>query len=208
MMFLDTEKPIETCKADDCDDCTVNSDVHCHFRLKDLIYFLFISFPPFLIGGAGILSFNGWLLMPYIMIVIAFFGFIEIRVMCSHCPHYAESSTSLKCWANYGSPKIWKYRPGPMSIIEKTVFFIGFAVVWGYPLLFLILGKELFLLVVYLMTTIGLFMTLINFMCTQCMNFACPLNRVNEEVREQFFNMNPIVAKAWEQYMNRKKNDL
>ncbi|GAJ20475.1 unnamed protein product, partial [marine sediment metagenome] len=25
---------------------------------------------------------------------------------------------TLKCWANYGSPKLWKYRPGPMSLNE------------------------------------------------------------------------------------------
>lgn len=95
--------------------------------------------------------------------MIAFFGFIEIRVMCSHCPHYAESPTSLKCWANYGSPKLWQYRPGPMSLVEKAVFFIGFAIVWGYPALLLMTGKQLFLLLVYSMTTTGFFLTLIKF---------------------------------------------
>jgi hypothetical protein len=150
------------------------------------------------LGGAGIYHVSGWLLTPWIIFVVAFFGFIEIRVMCSHCPHYAESLTSLKCWANYGSPKLWKYRPGPMTITEKTVFFGGFVIVWGYPMLFLILSAQLFLLVVYLMTTIGFFMTLIVFMCSQCMNFACPLNSVDEDVRDHFFNRNPTVAKAWD----------
>ena len=37
----------------------------------------------------------------------------------------AETGTkTLKCWANYGSPKLWKYRPGPMSLAEKTVFIL------------------------------------------------------------------------------------
>ena len=197
MMFLDPQKPIATCGSDNCDDCDINSILHCHFSPKDWIHFLFIAFPPFLLGGAGIYYMNGWLLIPWIIFVVAFFGFIEIRVMCSHCPHYAESLTSLKCWANYGSPKLLKYRPGPMTIIEKTIFFGGFAIVWGYPLPFLILGKQLLMLVVYSMTTIGFFLTLINFMCSQCMNFACPLNRVDEKVRGQFFAKNPIVAKAW-----------
>lgn len=129
--------------------------------------------------------------------MIAFFGFIEIRVMCSHCPHYAESPTSLKCWANYGSPKLWQYRPGPMSLVEKAVFFIGFAIVWGYPALLLMTGKQLFLLLVYSMTTTGFFLTLIKFMCCQCMNFACPLNGVDEETRGAFFDKNPLVAQAW-----------
>ena len=198
MMFLDPQKTIATCESDSCDECVIKGKIHCHFRLKDWIHFLMIAFPPFLLGGAGINNADSWLLVPWILFVIAFFGFIEIRVMCSHCPHYAEALTSLKCWANYGSPKLWKYRPGRMSLIEKTVFFSGFAIVWGYPLLFLILGKQLFLLLVYSMTTIGFFLTLINFMCSQCMNFACPLNNVDEKVRNQFFDKNPGVAEAWE----------
>jgi hypothetical protein len=33
--------------------------------------------------------------------------------------------------------------------------------------------------------------------CSQCMNFACPLNHVDETVRVEFFKRNPIVAQAW-----------
>ncbi len=197
MMFLDSKKTITTCDSDSCKDCSVKDNIHCHFSLKDLVYFLLLAFPPFLLGGAGIYHTNGWLLVPWLIFVVAFFGFIEIRVMCSHCPHYAEATTSLKCWANYGSPKLWKYRPGPMNILEKIVFFGGFIIVWGYPLGFLIFGKQFFLLIVYSMTTAGFFMTLINFMCSKCMNFACPLNRVDEKVRNQFFDKNLSVKKAW-----------
>jgi len=197
MMFLDPEKPLATCDSDSCDDCAINNNLHCHFSLKDWIHFLLIAFPPFLLGGAGIYYMNCLFLIPWIIFAISFFGFIEIRVMCSHCPHYAESPASLKCWANYGSIKLWKYRPGPMTILEKTIFFGGFAVVWGYPLPFLILGKQLFLLVVFLMTTSGFFLILVNFMCSHCINFACPLNHVDENVRGQFLNRNPIVAEAW-----------
>ena len=120
MMFLDPKKPIATCETDSCDVCAINGNLHCHFGLRDWIHFLFIAFPPFLLGGAGIYYMNGWLLIPWIILVFAFFGFIEIRVMCS-----------------------------------------------------------------------------------QCMNFACPLNCVDEKVRNQFFDKNPIVAKAWRKCGNR-----
>ena len=196
-MFLSSEKPIATCVSSSCDDCSINETIHCHFQLKDLIHFLLIALPPFLLGGAGIVYVSGWWIIPWILFVIAYFGFIEIRVMCSHCPHYAESGNSLRCWANYGSPKLWTYRPGPMSIIEKIVFLGGFVIVWGYPLLFLILSGKLFLLIVYLITTAGFFMTLKTYLCSQCMNFACPLNSVGEEKRKQFFEKNPAVAEAW-----------
>ncbi len=197
MMFLNPKTPLATCGSASCDDCVIDNRLHCHFRPKDLIHFLLIAFPPFLLGGAGIYLFSGWWLIPWIGFVIAYFGFVEIRVMCSHCPHYAESATTLKCWANYGSPKLWKYRPGPMTMIEKTIFFAGFAVVWGYPLWFLIISKQMFLLTVYLITTSGFFLTLTRFMCSQCINFACPLNSVDEKTRGQFLDRNPSIAKAW-----------
>jgi len=196
-MFLDPKKPIATCVADTCDNCDVQNRIHCHFKLKDLVHFLLISLPPFLLGGVGIYKVAGYLLVPWLLFVVAFFGFIEIRVMCSHCPHYAEKETSLKCWANYGAPKLWQYRPGPMSMGEKIVFFLGFLVVWGYPFLFLMVSGQWFLLLVYTASTAGFFMTLKTFLCTQCMNFACPLNAVGADVRYRFFDKNDIVANAW-----------
>jgi hypothetical protein len=145
------------------------------------------------------------MLIPWLVLIIGYFGFVEIRVMCSHCPHYAEEGRSLKCWANYGSPKIWRYRPGPMSLTEKIVFFAGLALVWGYPIFFLIVEFHLFLLVVYILSTLGFYLTLGKFLCSQCMNFACPLNRVGDEVKRGFLERNPTVAKAWSTYEKREK---
>jgi len=197
MFFLDPGKPIATCVSETCNGCSLQKTLHCHFRPRDLIHFLLIASPSFLLGGAGIYHLNGWLLIPWLTMIIGYFGFLEIRVMCSHCPHYAESDSSLKCWANYGAPKIWKYRPGPMSLIEKTVFLGGFVIIWGYPLFCLIFGLQWFLLIVYGLTVGGFFMTLKVFLCSQCMNFACPLNTVEAEIRRDFFYRNPEVAKAW-----------
>ena len=197
MDFLDPQLPIATCNAETCDNCTVGKDIHCHFTHKDLIHFLLTAFPSFLIGGVGIYYSSGWMLIPWVFILIGFFGFIEIRVMCSHCPHYAEAPGTLKCWANFGSPKIWKYRPGPMTLGENIVFFSGLVLVWGYPLYFLLAGSQWVLLIVYLAVVAGFFMTLRIFLCSQCMNFACPLNSVTNDVRNAFFDRNPKVARAW-----------
>jgi len=124
-------------------------------------------------------------------------GLLEIRVMCSHCPHYAEAGSSLQCWANYGSPKLWKYRPGPMSRVERALFLGGLGAVWGYPLIFLLAGTQWFLLAVYALTSAGFFATLKTYLCSQCMNFACPLNSVQDETRQAFFERNPRIAEAW-----------
>ena len=196
-LFLDTHKPIATCVSESCDNCSVRDTLHCHFTLKDLTHFLLIALPAFLLGGAGIYYMDARMLVPWLVIIIGYFGFVEIRVMCSHCPHYAEEGSSLKCWANYGSPKLWKYRPGPMTSREKFIFLAGFVLVWGYPLVFLVSGLQWFLLLVYLFTTAGFFKTLNSFLCTHCINFACPLNRVGDEVRRDFFKLNPGIAKAW-----------
>jgi adenine C2-methylase RlmN of 23S rRNA A2503 and tRNA A37 len=53
------------------------------------------------------------------------------------------------------------------------------------------------LLLVYTVSTSGFFMTLKTFFCTQCMNFACPLNAVDAETRDRFFKQNPVVLNAW-----------
>ena len=198
MKFLDLDKPIVTCISGTCDGCPVRKTLHCHFTARDLIHFLLIVSPSFLLGGAGVYRTNGLLLVPWIFMIIGYFGFVEIRVMCSHCPHYAESDSLLRCWANYGSPKIWKYRPGPMTLGEKMVFLGGFVIVWGYPLPFLISGLQWFLLIVYVLSVSGFFMTLKTYLCSQCMNFACPLNAVEDEIRRLFFERNPDIAWAWE----------
>ena len=124
---------------------------------------------------------------------------IEIRVMCSHCPHYAEPGASLKCWANYGIIKMFRYRPGPMTFFEKAIFLFGFTIIWGYPLSFFFIGSQWFLLVVYISTVIAFFMTLKTFLCSRCINFACPLNGVEIKARKEFFKLNPTIANAWDE---------
>ena len=196
-MFLDSRRPLTTCTAKNCDGCPVSKDVHCHFQARDLTAFLLSAAPIFVIGGAGIIHVGAWWLAPWLVIILGYFGFIEIRVMCSHCPHYAEPGKSLQCWANYGSPRLWKYRPGPMTTAEKIVFESGILLIMAYPLIFLLVGLQWFLLAVYLLTTAGGYVTLRRSYCSQCMNFACPLNNVNEKIRAEFFKRNPVIARAW-----------
>ena len=197
-MFLDENKPIHTCKKGSCSGCPTAKSISCHFNLKQLLHFYLIALTPFILGGYGIFQFNWIFLVVWIGIIIGFFNFIEIRVMCSHCPHYAEPGMkSLKCWANYGSPKLWKYRPGPMSIIEKIVFITGLIMVFSIPVVFFVILQYWFLLIIYTMTVGVFFTTLRAHLCSKCMNFACSLNNVKDEDRNEFFKNNPIVAKAW-----------
>ncbi len=199
-MFLDPKQPLHTCKQKSCTDCQVPGAITCHFSLKQLLHFLSIGLPPFIVGFLGLHHglYEWKVLAIWLGIIIAFFGFIEIRVMCSHCPHYAEPSLkNLKCWANYGAPKIWKYRPGPMSKIETIVFVTCMAIVFLYPSPFLFLAKQWSFFVIHLLTVISFFATLRSCLCNQCINFACTFNAVPEKERDKFFKENPTVAKAW-----------
>jgi hypothetical protein len=35
--------------------------------------------------------------------------------------------------------------------------------------------------------------------CTDCINFSCPLNRVSKSVRNEFIKRNIIIKRAWEE---------
>ena len=194
-MFLDPTKPLTTCSQSSCVGCQVADLVHCHFTGKDLGRFIGVFVVAVGIAGVGVYRANPWLILPWIALAVGYFGFIEIRVMCSHCPHYAEPGSSLKCWANYGSPKLWGYRPGPMTGAEKSVFLAGITLVLGYPLPLLI--HQWALAALYLFIIAGAYGYMRTFMCSQCMNFACPLNLVDNHTKDAFLRLNPGIAQAW-----------
>ncbi|MBN1438756.1 MAG: hypothetical protein JW929_05025 [Anaerolineales bacterium] len=197
-LFLDPHKPLSTCSAHDCQGCPVHGRLECHFGFRGLVRFFVFALPLFILGGIGIARINGWLLLPWIGVCLVYFLLVEIRVMCSHCPHYAEPGTrTLQCWANYGAPKLWKYRPGRMSRAETAVFFSGLVPIAGYPAVVLIAGSQWLLLALFAASAAGLGTLMRRIMCSHCINFACPLNLVERPVRELFFARNPRFARAW-----------
>jgi hypothetical protein len=198
-LFLDPQQPLSTCKSTTCQDCPLQSSLQCHFGGRELRRFLVIALPPFVLGGIGIVHVSIWLLIPWLALILGYFGLVEIRVMCSHCPHYAEPGTkSLRCWANYGSPKLWKYRPGPMTAGEKIVFFAGLVLIAGYALVILVASMQWLLLALFAMLVVGMAALMYARMCSRCMNFACPFNHVAPSERAVFMARNPVIAQAWE----------
>ncbi|MCF7832134.1 MAG: hypothetical protein K9N05_00985 [Candidatus Marinimicrobia bacterium] len=199
-LFLDPKQPLHTCKEEKCDGCPVSEKLVCHFNGKQLTWFLLLAFPIFGLGGYGIFTFNVWIFAAWIAMILLYFLLIEIRVMCSHCSHYAEPElTSLKCWANYGAPKLWKYRPGPMSFMEKFIFFAGLIIIFSAPAAAFGLQERFWFMGIYIFAVILGFAFLHIFLCKHCMNFACPMNAVKKKDREDFFDKNPGVKDAWEE---------
>lgn len=182
-----------------CADCSLGGRLKCRFRAGDLLHFLgmFGGFAfPAIIGVT--LGGYGWWLLGWLAFALVFFELWEIRILCSHCPYYAEKGHTLHCIANYGSLKVWKYRPEPMSQSEKIQLWIGFAILGGYPFPFLLLGGQFVFAFLAFWGLCLFFWTLQKYTCPQCVNFSCPLNRAPKEVVDGFLRRNPTMRAAWE----------
>jgi hypothetical protein len=147
-----------------------------------------------MLAGIFIYIINAWFFIPWFLSIGLYFGFIEIRVMCSHCPHYAEPSLKvLHCWANYGSPKLWKCHPGPMSLLEKLLFLVGLFWILLLPLPLLIMNQMYVYSAGYVVVLIIWKVFLRVFYCSRCINLACPYNVVKKDVKKDFLEKNPVM---------------
>lgn len=185
---------------EECNDCSIKDKLICHFRRKYLFSFLGFFIVFVITAFIGVIQAGfGWFLLGWVGFWLFFFEFWEIRILCSHCPYYAEEGKSLHCIANYGSLKFWKYHPEPMSLSEKIQLMIGFIILVGYPLIFLILGGQFIFLIFSIIEIMIFFSFLITKRCGDCVNFSCPFNHVKKEVVDCFLKQNPVMRKAWEE---------
>ena len=196
------QNPHGICSCSDesrCGNCGQSKELNCRFNYKGLLQF-YLIFLPFLIFSligvreAGYSSFiKGWGVM-----AIVFFGFWEIYILCSHCPYYARKGFTLKCLANHGCPKFWKYNPGPIGSFKKAQLIIGFIAMGGYPFIFMALGNQPLYFVLSLAGLMFFFGALLRFKCTRCINFSCFFNRVPKELADDYIIKNPVMKEAWE----------
>jgi len=185
---------------EECNKCSIKGKLICHFHRKYLFSFigLFVVFAITAFIGV-IISGYGWFLLGWVSFWLFFFEIWEIRILCSHCPYYAEEGRVLHCIANYSSLKIWKYHPEPMNTSEKIQLIIGFIMLVGYPLIFLILDSQFIFLIISIMEIFIFFSFLLIKRCNKCVNFSCPLNRVKKEFIDTFLEKNPVMRKVWEE---------
>ncbi len=166
----------------------------------------------------AILTGAWWLPIAYVIYSLVMFNVFEIRFLCSHCPYYAEDSRVLHCLGNHGSPKLWRYRPGPLNKLEKfmmnflviaVIFFVFPLAVHGYGIWFLTvhyaeygLGTFVGLTAITgatLLAAITFLVVLKTFFCSRCINFSCPLNTVPKSVVDEYLKRNEVMKKAWEE---------
>jgi hypothetical protein len=183
----------------ECDECSLKEKLICHFQKKYLVSFLGFFFIFVITAFIGvILGGYGWFLLGWVGFWLFFFEFWEIRILCSHCPYYAEEGNTLHCIANYSSLKIWTYHPEPMNISEKIQLITGFIILVGYPLIFMVLSNQFVFLIISIIEIFILFGFLLIRRCGKCVNFSCPLNSVKKKYVDIFLDKNPVMRKAWE----------
>lgn len=204
-----------------CMECTIKGNLDCRWEKGLLMRFYKVGSLAMISGFLGLISiglFVSWIpLIVYLGFWIFFFGFFEIRVLCSHCPYYAEGKKggrTLHCLANHGTPKLWRYHPEPMRLWEKlgflggAIFFVVFPIVaelYGIIEIYNNVNMINELVGVLIILTIGSTIGAIIFLygltskiCPKCINFSCPLNRVPKEIVDEYLKKNPVMREAWE----------
>jgi hypothetical protein len=181
------------------------------------LYFLALFLTPAIAVIAGMMRGGvGWYLVGWVGFMLFFFFVWEARVLCSHCPFWAEDTRVLHCLANHGSYKLWRYHPEPLNRLEKammyvllaTVFFVFPLAIHGYGIWHLAASYAETGLVA-LMGMIGVaaatlifgvafVITLKTFFCPKCVNFSCPLNTVPKPVVDAYLKKNDVMREAWE----------
>ncbi|MFW9873310.1 MAG: hypothetical protein ACFFG0_09425 [Candidatus Thorarchaeota archaeon] len=86
-----------------------------------------------------------------------------------------------------------------MKLFEKIQLMIGFIILVGYPLVFLIIGGQFIFLLISIIEIFVFFSFLIIKRCGNCLNFSCPFNRINKELVGAFLNRNPLIRRTWEE---------
>lgn len=194
----------------DCPNCSVFGKLMCRFDIKDMVYFIVPVLANWITWFAGIIHgfINGRLSLfqlifffsSYIGYLVFFFQIWENKILCSHCPYYAfEEEKTVKCYANYGLHKVWKYNPVPMSRSERIQFLISILIFAGYPFIFLILARMYVYFMFLLIFAITWILSMHFLSCSKCPNFSCPLNNVPKDIVDNYLRQNDVMRKAWEE---------
>lgn len=182
----------------ECSDCTIRGRVKCRHSWSDLIGFVLLTMTGFLPAGMGMyVAGYGWWIVAWVAFALFFFNVWETKILCSHCPYYAREGKTLVCLANHGCLKLWEYNPAPLSRFEKAQFLFAAAVLVGWPFPFLVIGGQWMLLTLAL---VGMAASVVNMqrnVCSQCVNFSCPANRVSKGVVDSYLVRNPVMLDAW-----------
>ncbi|NYT01170.1 MAG: hypothetical protein GKC10_00165 [Methanosarcinales archaeon] len=219
---MDRHHPCQICTCSDgalCPGCPLQGELHCRpdrnlqrFFILNQLPFLVLAF--FSLGFRGLVAGGWWPLAGYALVCLAFLGPVETRFLCSHCPFYAREGKFVHCLAYNPFPRLWPFRPGPMSSGEKAVVAAFALFIWSFPAL--ALGHLLWpalrpaaghspaflaaagLELAVVLAALQFYYILSRCFCRRCLNFSCPFNRVPPAARREYLERNPAMKAAWE----------
>jgi len=194
-------EPIIPCtwqESSRCAECQISGKLQCRLDKRDMTRF-FLIFMPFAVAAiAGTIRAGyGWALWLWLAYGLFFFFVWEARILCRHCPFWAGKSGILRCHANYGVVKLWKYHPGPMTRLEKMQFLVGGLILIAFPFPAMLLGHQYLFALITACTATSFALLLRLDVCVRCVNFSCPLNAVPKSLVDAYLINNPAILKAW-----------
>jgi hypothetical protein len=188
----------KACIRETCDGCVLHGRLLCVHRLSDLLDFAIIFIMWAIPFFAGMINGRYWTgLVVWLVLAAVFFIYVEALILCRHCPHYAEDGATLTCHANYGLPKIPAFDPRPLNKAEQTLWVVYVLALFLYYVPFFVASRQWLLLAVTSWAALTWAWTVQRTMCNRCYNLSCPINRVPEAVREEFFKNYPQFARTW-----------
>ena len=223
--IMSNTNPYDICTWKDeaqCSDCALRCELGCRLDMGEFHFFTVSQIPNLALSVFGLVLVGlvmgaWWPLIAFGAACLVLWGLgLEARVLCSHCPFWAEESKTLHCLALTGSPKIWRYRPGPLAAWEKATFaaFLSFLLVFpllaeGYALWTMTSQDGVFgtlallgmvgITLATILTGAQFFYILKTRFCARCVNFSCPLNQVPRNRVDAYLVHNPVMRAAWEQ---------
>ena len=177
-------------------------------------HFPFRTVQFLVIGVAAVLTGFWWTFILFAAVIILNFIVIESWYLCRHCPFYEKEGKTLECITLKGIPRIWEFDPKPMTRSGKT----GMLIVGGFIDIFPLLiaayatwvlfstGADLIMVVLMAgltflaLATAGYLEKFLreNF-CEKCVNLSCMMNKVPDEVKEEYLRKNPEWRKILEE---------
>ena len=176
--------PLAICPQDDCSSCDLDGALNCRQGLGDVADFM-IPAAMFFVPCIGSMVVMGYwqALAIWAGFAIVFFTYIQQKLVCCRCPHYAGQGHFLKCHAAFGLPKIPKYTPRPLGRVGQILLMACFAVLFLFPFPFLIMARRWLLLIITGWALFSWIWFVHRRLCVRCINLFCPFNRLPQALQ-------------------------
>lgn len=184
--------------------------LNCNWNRKMLVRYLAYFSPYMILSSISLILLRIWtgrssFIIAYSVFLPIFFILIRPLLQCSHCLYYREKKFIEPI------PKIWRFNFRSMNNFEKIIYLIGLSFFQIFPLsaqtvglIFLSNNFDtatkwkliVFAIIVFLTFALNLsfIINLSTKLCTRCIHFSCPMNKVPEDIKNKFHQSNPDFA--------------